>query len=63
MLLALPQLKVARPAWRSGLSENATNVAAHVAYGLGVQLLAEELERRPGRRATSDAERHAARVG
>jgi hypothetical protein len=30
---------------------------------LGLQLLAEELERRPVRRATSDAERQTARVG
>src|SRR5262252_3144428 len=42
----LPLFATVRP----GLSENATNVAAHVVYGLGVQLLAEELDRRSARR-------------
>jgi hypothetical protein len=63
MLVALPSLKVARSAWRSGLRENATNIAAHLAYGLSVQLVTEELERQPNRQATTDAERHATRVG
>jgi hypothetical protein len=61
--VALPSLKVARSAWRSGLRENATNIAAHLAYGLSVQLVTEELERQPNRQATTDAERHATRVG
>jgi hypothetical protein len=49
--------------WKSGFQENLTNVAAHLAYGLAVQLLTEEPPRQPDRRPTSDEERHAARVG
>lgn len=40
-----------------------TSLAAHLAYGLAVQLLTEEPPRQPDRRPTSDEERHAARVG
>jgi len=56
-------MRIARPAWKSGLEENLTNVAAHLAYGLAIQLLTEEPPRQPDRRLTSDEERHAARVG
>jgi hypothetical protein len=55
-------LDVARPIWRSRPAENAVNLAAHVLYGLSVQLVTEELSQQ-ARRATSDPERHAARVG
>ncbi len=58
-----PILRVARPAWRSRVGENATNIAAHLVYGLAVQLLTEEPPRQPDRRPTSDAERQATRVG
>jgi hypothetical protein len=62
-MVLFPSLRIARPAWKSGLQENLTNVAAHLAYGLAVQLLTEEPPRQPDRRPTSDEERHAARVG
>ena len=62
-LVLFPRFRIARPAWKSGLPENFTNVAAHLAYGLAVQLLTEEPPRQPNRRPTSDAERQAARVG
>ena len=55
--------RIARPAWKSTPQENLTNVAAHLAYCLAVQLLTEEPPRQPDRRPTSDEERHAARVG
>ncbi len=58
-----PVLRIARPAWKSRLGENATNIAAHLVYGLAVQLLAEEPPQQPDRRPTSDAERQATRVG
>jgi hypothetical protein len=63
LLGLLPALGVARPAHRADRAENAVNVTAHVLYGVAVQLLAEELGRQPGRRATSDPERAASRVG
>jgi hypothetical protein len=59
----LPLLGVARPAWRSTPMESAVNVGAHVVFGLAVQLLSEELAHQHDRRATSDAERFATRVG
>jgi len=62
-MVLFPHFRIARPAWKSGLEEALTNVAAHLAYGLAVQLLTEEPPRQPDRRPTSDEERHAARVG
>jgi hypothetical protein len=63
MLALLPALRVARPAWKASVLENATNVAAHLAYGFAVQLLVEEPARQRAHRRTSDAERQASRVG
>ena len=57
-----PLLRIARPLWRSRGAENAINLVAHVLYGISVQLVSEELSQQ-NRRATSDPERHAARVG
>lgn len=62
MLALLPGLRIARPAWKAGMLENAVNLGAHVLYGVGVQLLVEEPRRQRARRRTSDAERRAARV-
>ena len=50
-------------AWLASLLENAPNVAAHLAYGLAVQLVVEEPARQRAHRRTSDAERQASRVG
>jgi hypothetical protein len=33
MLVLVPALRVARPAWRAGPLENATNIAAHLVFG------------------------------
>src|SRR5688500_10045183 len=63
MLALLPAFRVARPAWKAGVRENAANIAAHLAYGLAVQLLVEEPARQRDHRRTSDAERRASRVG
>jgi hypothetical protein len=63
MLALLPALRVARPAWKASFLENATNVAAHLAYGFAVQLLVEEPARQRAHWRTSDAERQASRVG
>jgi hypothetical protein len=63
MLAAFPSLRVARPAWQAGAIENATNIGAHLLYGLAVQLLADEPPRQADHRRTSDAERAATRVG
>jgi hypothetical protein len=59
----LPLLRVARPAWRSTAAENVVNIGAHLAFGLAVQLLSEELAEQDDRRATTDAERFATRIG
>lgn len=58
-----PLLRIARPAWKSRLGENATNIAAHLIYGVAVQLLTEEPPQQPDRHSTSDAKRRATRVG
>ena len=58
-----PLLGIARAPWRSSAGENATNIAAHLAYGVSVQLLTEELAQQPDRRRTSDVERRLSRVG
>jgi hypothetical protein len=63
LAVLLPMLRVARPAWRSTPAETAVNLGAHVVYGLAIQLLSEELADQRDRRATSDAERFATRVG
>jgi hypothetical protein len=62
LLAMLPALRVVRPAWRSGLTQNAVNIAAHAVFGVAVQLLTEELTRQLDHRETSDSERSAARV-
>jgi uncharacterized membrane protein YagU involved in acid resistance len=62
-MVFFPRFRIARAAWKSGLQENLTNVAAHLVYGLAVQVLTEEPPRQPDHRPTSDEERHAARVG
>jgi hypothetical protein len=59
----LPLLGVARPAWKSSVAENVTNIAAHVLFGLTVQVLTEEAARQGKRRPTSDAARRMTRVG
>jgi uncharacterized membrane protein YagU involved in acid resistance len=58
-----PWLRIARPFWNARVTENVTNAAAHVVYGMVVQLMAEELTRQRDRRRTSDPERHGTRVG
>jgi uncharacterized membrane protein YagU involved in acid resistance len=62
-LALMPGLRVARSATRSTAAENATNIAAHVLYGLAVHLMVEEPRRQAERRATSDRERARTRVG
>ena len=62
MLVLVPALRVARPAWRAGPLENATNIAAHLVFGWAIQLLVEEPVRQT-RGRTSDAERMGKRVG
>ena len=57
-----PLLRIARPFWRSGGAENAINLVAHVVHGISVQLVSEEMAQQ-NRRATTDRERQAARVG
>jgi hypothetical protein len=63
MLALLPGLRVARPAWKAGLLENATNVAAHLAYGLAVQLMVEEPVRQRGTPAHVGCRARTSRVG
>jgi hypothetical protein len=62
MLVLVPALRVARPAWRAGPSENAINIAAHLVFGWAIQLVVEEPARQ-NRGRTSDAERIGHRVG
>jgi hypothetical protein len=62
-MVLFPRFRIARSAWKSGLQEHLTNIAAHLVYGLAVQLLTEEPPRQPDRRPTSDEERQATRVG
>jgi hypothetical protein len=62
MLVLVPALRVARPAWRTGPLENGTNLAAHLVFGWAIQLLVEEPARQT-RGRTSDAERMGRRVG
>lgn len=38
-MVLFPGFRIARPAWKASLQENLTNVAAHLVYGLAVQLL------------------------
>jgi len=58
-----PLLRIARPAWKSSATENFTNLATHLIYGLAVQLVTEEAVRQRERGASSDMTRHLARVG
>lgn len=62
-LALFPGLRIARPAHRSSAGENLVNIAAHLLYGVAVQLLVEEPVRQPAHRKSSDVERAAARVG
>lgn len=62
-LALLPLLRIAKPAWKSSAAENATNIAAHLVFGLAVQLLAEEGARHEERGPSSDVERRRALVG
>jgi hypothetical protein len=59
----MPSLRISRSALDATLGENVTNVAAHVLYGLAVQLMVEEPRRQPDHRRSSDPERAATRVG
>ena len=61
MLVLVPALRVARPAWRAGPLENATNIAAHLVFGWAIQLVVEEPARQ-NRGRSSDAERMGNRV-
>ena len=61
MLVLVPALRVARPAWRAGPLENATNIAAHLIFGWAIQLVVEEPARQ-NRGRSSDAERMGNRV-
>ncbi len=63
MLVLMPALRVARPAWRAGPLENATNIVAHLVFGVATQLVVEEPVRQRNRTRTSDAERMGDRVG
>jgi hypothetical protein len=63
MLVLVPSLRVARPAWKTGPLENATNIAAHLVFGWAIQLLAEEPARQRNRGRSTDAERTGNRVG
>ena len=63
MLVLVPALRVARPAWKAGPLENATNIAAHLVFGWAIQLVVEEPARQRHRTRTSDAERMRDRVG
>lgn len=54
-----PALHIGRPAWESSTSENAVNIAAHVAYAAATALLVEELARQPMR----DVQTRRARAG
>lgn len=62
MLVLVPALRVARPAWKATPLENATNIAAHLVFGWAIQLVVEEPTRQ-NRGRTSDAERMGNRVG
>jgi uncharacterized membrane protein YagU involved in acid resistance len=60
--VVVPALRAARPPWKSGLVENAVNVAAHVLFGVTTALVMEELStQRQG--PSSDAHRWSHRVG
>ena len=63
MLILVPSLRVARPAWRAGPLENATNLAAHLVFGWAIQLVVEEPARQRNRGRSTDAERMGTRVG
>jgi hypothetical protein len=63
MLVLVPALRVARPAWKAGPLENATNIAAHLVFGWAIQLVVEEPARQRNRTRTSDAKRMGERVG
>jgi hypothetical protein len=63
MLVLVPALRVARPAWRAGPLENATNIAVHLVFGWAIQLVVEEPARQGKRGRSSDAERMGNRVG
>jgi hypothetical protein len=63
MLVLFPSLRIGRAAWRSGPAENATNLAAHLIFGLAIQLMVEEPPRQRRRARTSDRERMRTRVG
>ena len=63
MLVLVPALRVARPAWRAGPLENATNIAVHLVFGWAIQLVVEEPARQRNRGRSSDAERMGNRVG
>lgn len=62
-MLVFPMLKIARPPWRSSAVENLTNIGTHLVYGLGVQLVTEEMARQRRRGPSSDLTRHLTRVG
>lgn len=55
-------LRIARPPWRSGLGENATNALAHLISASGAAF-ADELSAQQGRRRSTHRERENARVG
>ena len=54
-----PLLNIARPLWRARGRENVVNLAAHLLYGISLQLVAAELSAPGDRRPTRDGERQA----
>jgi hypothetical protein len=59
----MPALGAKRPAWRKHLRENATDLAAHLTFGLAAAITGEELSSQTDRGPTSDRQRRATRVG
>ncbi len=59
----LPLLGAKAPPWRKLGKENATDLLAHVLYGIATGIVGEELALQRGRRATSDAARRLTAIG
>ena len=60
--VAFPLLRVARPAWRVGLVQNAVDLVAHLLYGVLTALVVGDLAQPHGRRRTTDRERESTRI-
>jgi hypothetical protein len=59
----MPLMRAKQAAWKKRTSENAVDLAAHLAFGLATALVAEELNNQSDRGPSSDMQRRLSNVG